>query len=181
MPRAKDNPKEIAYRKAYQKKYAQLPREKERKRKYMESYVLSKEQRNRQRAWQKERSRDVRRKQRSEYYQSEKHQWAVMKTLWHRARKNAKDVGVPFNLDIEDLRIPPECPILHIPLIVRPGSRNANTPSIDRVIPRLGYVKGNVQMISWRANRIKCDASFEEMIAMGEWAKTQRLKEALNG
>ncbi len=181
MPRAKDNPKEIAYRKAYQKKYAQLEREKLRKRTYMQTYELGEENKEKHREWGKNHSRNVRAIQRSMYYESEERRRAVHKTLWRRAKHSAKAAGVPFDLDLEDFEIPPECPILHIPLVVKAGPRENNTPSLDRIIPRKGYVKGNVQFISWRANKLKNDASFEELIAIGEWAKTQRLKEALSG
>lgn len=147
----------------------------------METYVPTEEQQNQHREWLRKHMRCKRADQRDKFYMSEKHRLAVMRTLWHRARKSSAEASVPFDLEVGDLAIPLECPILHIPLIVKSGPRTDNTPSLDRIIPRLGYVKGNVQMISWRANRIKNDSSFEDLIALGEWAKTQRLKEALNG
>ncbi len=53
------------------------------------------------------------------------------------------------------------CPILHIKL-THDGNRD-HSPSLDRIIPQKGYVKGNVQVISLRANRIKSDATLEEL------------------
>lgn len=96
---------------------------------------------------------------------------------WHRnnpkrsyllaAKKRAKSAGVPFNLTEEDITFPNECPILGIPipLLVTDGPRKRtdNTPSLDRIIPELGYVKGNIRIISWRANRLKNDATLEEL------------------
>jgi hypothetical protein len=34
---------------------------------------------------------------------------------------------------------------------------------LDRIIPELGYVPGNVKIISMRANRIKTNATIEDI------------------
>jgi hypothetical protein len=47
------------------------------------------------------------------------------------------------------------CPILGIPIIKQKGRFKANSPSLDRVNNKKGYVKGNVQVISWQANMLK--------------------------
>lgn len=39
----------------------------------------------------------------------------------------------------------------------------ASSPSLDRIDNRMGYVPGNVWVISWKANRMKSDASMEEL------------------
>jgi hypothetical protein len=36
-----------------------------------------------------------------------------------------------------------------------------NTPTIDRIRPELGYVKGNCVIVSWKANWMKGDLSVE--------------------
>lgn len=181
MPWAKDNPKNIAYRKAYQKRYAQLEREKARKREYMRTYSPSEEQKEKARQLMLIRERKGWTDLRANYYTDEKIRDRFQRRFWSRIKKAAEDANVPFDLTLDDLVIPKECPIFHIPLTVGTGVRNHNTPSVDRIIPRLGYVKGNVQIISWKANRMKNDGSFEDLIALGEWAKTQLLKQALNG
>lgn len=84
-------------------------------------------------------------------------------------RRNAKRVGAEFNLTIEDL-IPPEfCPILGIPLIRTKGFATDGSPSVDRIIPELGYVKGNIQIISFLANKMKNSANFEQLRLFAEW------------
>ena len=86
------------------------------------------------------------------------------RALWlNNCKHRAKKKGVPFDLTLDDLFFPDVCPVLGIPLIARAGSFHDNSPSIDRVIPALGYVKGNVQIISYRANRIKCHASLDDL------------------
>jgi len=78
------------------------------------------------------------------------------------ARKRAKEKHLPFDITIEDLIISEVCPVLDIPLSV--GTWNSpNSPTLDRVIPSLGYVKGNVMVISRKANTIKNDATPQEL------------------
>lgn len=84
--------------------------------------------------------------------------------MLYEARKRSKKFGLPFNLDLSDISIPDVCPVLGIPIIIGSsvGPSN-NSPSLDKVVPSLGYVKGNVSIISWRANRLKSDATLEEL------------------
>lgn len=74
--------------------------------------------------------------------------------LWRRAKKRSVDRGLPFDLSISEVIIPPQCPVLGIELRVGEG-RSLNSPSLDRIEPDLGYVSGNVRVISDKANRLK--------------------------
>ena len=67
-----------------------------------------------------------------------------------------------FTIEFGDLTFPTHCPVLGIELDYFADSRSENSPSFDRIDPKLGYVKGNVAIISWRANRIKNDGTAEE-------------------
>lgn len=81
------------------------------------------------------------------------------------ARARAKRKGLPFNIDISDIFIPNYCPVLGLKLEVcfdKKGGK-AHSPSLDRINPTLGYVKGNVLVMSRRANLIKTDASLVEI------------------
>ncbi len=96
--------------------------------------------------------------------------------LLKSARANAKARGTLFDLTVEDIIIPSHCPILGIPLIFTEKNpnheqRHDNCPSIDRLIPAKGYVKGNVAVMSMRANRIKSDATVEELELIVEFLK----------
>lgn len=75
----------------------------------------------------------------------------------------AKKRGLPFDLSTDDFEIPDICPVLGMPLVRSNGARTDASPSLDRIIPALGYVRGNVIVVSWRANLLKRDASVEEM------------------
>ena len=46
-----------------------------------------------------------------------------------------------------------------VELLFGAGRNNPDNPSLDRVVPELGYVRGNVRVISYWANRLKCDCS----------------------
>ena len=89
------------------------------------------------------------------------------RALWlNNIKLRAKKKGIPFDLTVDDLFFPDVCPVLGIPMIARSGRFHDNSPSIDRIVPEKGYVKGNVRIISYRANRIKCHASIEDLRAI---------------
>lgn len=79
------------------------------------------------------------------------------------ARYRAKRDGLPFNLSLDDLKIPEVCPVFGVPFVFGEKGNHPLSPSIDRVLPHLGYIKGNTQIISYRANTLKRDASLQEM------------------
>ncbi len=66
---------------------------------------------------------------------------------------------------------PKVCPVLGIPLARgnwRKGFRD-NTPSVDRKIPAAGYVPDNMQVISFKANAMKNNATPDELRRFAEW------------
>lgn len=84
------------------------------------------------------------------------------RTLLRSAKARAKRDKLKFDIDIDDIIIPASCPYLGIPLFS--GKKgNPNSPSLDKIIPKLGYTKGNVIVVSRRANVLKLDASVEEL------------------
>ena len=85
------------------------------------------------------------------------------KGLFYGAKGRAKKEGCAFNLDPEDIRIPEVCPILGIKLVRGNGRVVEASPSVDRIVPSLGYVKGNIQIISFKANTIKSNATLDEI------------------
>lgn len=85
------------------------------------------------------------------------------------ARVRAKQKNLKYDLNISDIKIPSYCPILKIPLIV--GGRNGNSPSLDRINNSEGYIKGNVAVISRRANSLKSDGTLEEFKKIVDFLK----------
>ena len=77
---------------------------------------------------------------------------------------------MPFDLEPQDIKdklnlAGSKCPVLGVDMeISKLGSKNNDlTPSIDRIDPKKGYVKGNIIVVSMRANRIKTDATVDEI------------------
>lgn len=91
--------------------------------------------------------------------------------ILYAAKGRAKKLGIPFCLTVEDIYIPKACPILGIPLEVGSGTFLDGSPSIDRIVPHLGYVKSNVTVISRRANSIKTDATLDELEAVTNYVR----------
>ena len=88
-----------------------------------------------------------------------------LNAIRHRCLKN----GVPFNLELEDLSVPEVCPILGTKIkssFGGGGAPDGDSPSVDRINPDLGYVKGNVMVVSQRANWIKRDLKIEHVLAL---------------
>jgi len=83
--------------------------------------------------------------------------------LWNVAKTRAKRNDIPFSISKADIVIPEFCPVLGIKLERGVRGFHDTSPSLDRVIPELGYVSGNVQVISFRANRLKSDGTVDEI------------------
>ena len=83
------------------------------------------------------------------------------------AKDRASQKGLDFNIDISDILIPEYCPILNVKL----ERKTVYAPSLDRINPNFGYVKGNVWVISRKANTMKNDASQEELERFANWVK----------
>lgn len=80
------------------------------------------------------------------------------------ARAHARRLGVEFSIILQDIRIPDVCPVFGVPLVVgHRRKRNWNSPSLDRINSSKGYTPDNIQVISWRANCLKRDATVEEL------------------
>lgn len=74
--------------------------------------------------------------------------------LYNAAKSRAKAKNREFSIELEDIVIPLRCPVLDIPM---------KSPSLDRIDSSKGYVKGNVRVISKRANTLKNDATIKEL------------------
>lgn len=100
-------------------------------------------------------------KQKQDRYRKEN----AAKYLFTRARRRALAAGIPFDIELSDVVVPQICPLLEMPInsySEKPGFR----PSLDRIRPDLGYVKGNVQVVSHRANRLKNNANGTELMLL---------------
>lgn len=88
--------------------------------------------------------------------------------LWKLAAARARRAGVLFDITPDDIVVPELCPVLKVPLNTAARGRGCHhdSPSLDRIVPELGYIPGNVRVISGRSNILKRDASLEELEAV---------------
>lgn len=93
--------------------------------------------------------------------------------MWERAKHRAGAADVPFDIEPCDIIIPELCPILGIKMEACKSKMGAFSPSLDRIIPELGYIKGNIAVISYRANTIKNNATPEELRRVADWLEGQ--------
>jgi hypothetical protein len=91
------------------------------------------------------------------------------KSLYWSSKARAKKLNLPFNLDHSDIVIPSTCPVLGIKLEINSGNSKDSSPSLDRTIPALGYIKGNIEVISHRANQIKNNGTADEHLKIAEY------------
>lgn len=108
-----------------------------------------------------------------ENYISSKDPWfRICAGRWHAAKK----AGIALGFDtIQEFAVycrsiaPKYCPILRLPF----GKAHAVRASIDRKDNTKGYEPGNIQIISTKANRMKSDASMEELLLFADWVYSQ--------
>lgn len=94
------------------------------------------------------------------------------------AKVRAGRAGVPLNVDHAFLLAMAHdtktCPVFDFVFEYQGRGRiHAASPSLDRIDPKKGYVRGNVAIISVRANSIKQNASWQEIAKVVDWLRSQ--------
>lgn len=96
----------------------------------------------------------------------------INKIIFNTAKYRAKQRNIEFTLELSDIIIPEYCPILGIKLEINYGKGRImcdSSPSLDRINSDKGYVKENICIISWKANRIKNDGNAQEHRKIADW------------
>jgi hypothetical protein len=93
------------------------------------------------------------------------------KNLFQLARHRALKKGIEFNIEISDIVIPETCPILGLPIKKLIDGNRDLSPSLDRIDNAKGYIKGNIQVISFKANAMKLTANKDELINFSNWVR----------
>lgn len=89
-------------------------------------------------------------------------------TKFNRWKASAISKGITWDLVIDDLDWPKTCPYLDVVLNYGSDDKADNVASLDKIIPEKGYIKGNVQIISNLANRMKSSASYDQLLTFSK-------------
>ena len=102
--------------------------------------------------------------------------WKVdaAKLLYSNIKSRCKRIGREFSIELEDILIPEKCPVFGFDLKREDRQTWMCAPSVDRIDSSKGYIKGNITVVSRRANIIKRDATIEELEQLFNYYKTLR-------
>ena len=93
--------------------------------------------------------------------------------MHYKARRRARDNNTEFNIEVSDVVMPKKCPVFSQYELKKEISNISGpkpwSPSLDRIDNTKGYVKGNVQVISNKANTMKGNATPEELLQFAYW------------
>jgi hypothetical protein len=95
-----------------------------------------------------------------------------IKTLYNRLKRSAQKRNIEFTLsitDLYDLSFPITCPVLGMPMTFNRGRPQDNSYSVDRIDSSIGYTIDNIRVISFRANRLKSDATQSEITKLADY------------
>lgn len=105
----------------------------------------------------------------------ERHQSDPSRSLLKDAKRRAANKGVPFDITLEDVKAvwpqDGQCPILGLTIKPSVGRIAPYSPSLDRIEPEKGYVRGNIVIVSSRANTLKNSATVAELEAVLTWMR----------
>lgn len=85
--------------------------------------------------------------------------------LWKNSKRRAKEANLPFDIEITDIKIPEVCPYF--------GSKfnqeiKDESASLDRIDSSRGYTKDNIQVICFKANRLKSNLPISDLISFAK-------------
>ena len=100
--------------------------------------------------------------------------WKVdaARLLYKNIKSRCKRINREFSIDLEDIIIPEKCPVFGFELKREDRQTWMCAPSVDRIDSSKGYIKGNVTVVSRRANILKKDATLEELEQLFNYYKT---------
>ncbi len=95
------------------------------------------------------------------------------KRVWENLKSRARKANIEFTIKIEDIEVPEYCPVFPwIKLNLNNNVVSDDSPSGDRINNNLPYQKGNVIVVSNRANRLKQDSNQRERERLVEFYQT---------
>lgn len=102
--------------------------------------------------------------------------WKVdaARLLYKNIKSRCKRIGREFSIELEDIIIPEKCPVFGFELKRENKQTWMCAPSVDRIDSSKGYIKGNITVVSRRANILKRDATIDELEQLLNYYKTLR-------
>jgi hypothetical protein len=98
--------------------------------------------------------------------------------IWVGVKQRARENNLPFDLTVEfvvgALKRTKLCPICGVAMHHAKGCGSPTSPSIDRLVPALGYTKGNVNVICRACNLIKGTATPERLRQVADWIESRK-------
>jgi exonuclease VII large subunit len=141
-------------------------------REQLNTYQRKYYQRNKEKILARQRSKraDPEYRLRENVWQRSNYKKHLEKVLYRCAKERAQRKEIEFNLQISDIKIPEYCPYLHTKLSSGTYSdrKSGNSPTIDRIVPSLGYIPSNIEVISDLANRMKDNATQEQLVVFAK-------------
>ena len=90
-----------------------------------------------------------------------------LQMLLNASKQRASLKGREHSLTLQDIKdmypIDGKCPVYGFDLQFNSAGFRETSPSLDRIDSNKGYTKDNVQVISWKANRLKAFATIEDL------------------
>lgn len=128
-------------------------------------------ERNRTKNWKKE-NPSLLKQQKKRYIEktrdSSKH---ILKRLLKLAKRRAKEKNIECSINEQNLNWTGVCPVLGVELKPCRDKCSSNSPTLDRMKNEEGYIEGNVQIISFKANSIKGNATADEIYKVALYAE----------
>ena len=93
--------------------------------------------------------------------------------MYRRAKdRNKHPISITVDYLYEIWPADNKCPIMNVEFVTEnnhPDGSRRYAPSLDRIDNSKGYVEGNLRIISTIANRMKSDATEDEMMQFAAW------------
>ena len=99
----------------------------------------------------------------------------LLQMLLNASKQRALLKNREHSITVDDLialwPVDGNCPVFGFPLQFNSGGFRETSPSVDRIDSTKGYTLDNIQILSWKANRIKAYATVEELEAVVSFMK----------
>lgn len=92
--------------------------------------------------------------------------------VWYAAKRKGTPLGFASTHELATYAkslATDRCPVFDVPYVDRGSGFSKWSPSIDKIDPTKGYVRGNIQIVSMLANCMKRDATAAELRTFAEW------------